>query len=36
MGAVELRATGTARAVAHILNMPLIPQEQRAVLLRRE
>ncbi|MBI3690782.1 MAG: alpha-1,4-glucan--maltose-1-phosphate maltosyltransferase, partial [Mycolicibacterium aromaticivorans] len=25
-----------ARAVAHILNMPLIPQEQRAVLLRRE
>ncbi len=25
-----------ARAVAHILNMPLIPQEQRAILLRRE
>lgn len=25
-----------ARAVAHILNMPLIPQEQRAALLRRE
>ncbi len=25
-----------ARAVAHILNMPLIPQEQRTVLLRRE
>ena len=25
-----------ARAVAHILNMPLVPQEQRAALLRRE
>ena len=25
-----------SRAVAHILNMPLIPQEQRATLLRRE
>ena len=25
-----------SRAVAHILNMPLIPQEQRAALLRRE
>lgn len=25
-----------AWAVAHILNMPLVPQEQRAVLLRRE
>ncbi|BBY62387.1 alpha-1,4-glucan--maltose-1-phosphate maltosyltransferase [Mycolicibacterium helvum] len=25
-----------SRAVAHIMNMPLIPQEQRAILLRRE